>query len=164
MSSDNDFKPVQVLLYWKGNLVKERPSKFKAPSLDKDGNVELFPRKNWIAVIGPDGKYTNWLNNEGEALDLRMYKSKITECKIKYVITEDGSYAAEEADKFNQYETIKHAFTVKDGIITEGSSKKGSNGEQIASGFCLEHINSDGSLVNRKIMAEKPFQKASNYS
>ena len=148
----SEVKPVLVFLFWKGNKVKPKPSKFKEPVLDKDGKEEWFPRKNWLAKLGSDGKYTEWIENEKELVDMQMYRTNINSGKIKYVIHDDGNYAAEEADRFNQYETLKHTFVVKDGRVTEGFTKKGSNGEQLNSGFALEHINADNELINKKIV------------
>ena len=146
---------VEVRLFWKNNKVKPRESKFKTPTLDKDGKEEWFPRNNWLAKLGSDGKPTEWIQNEGELVEMMMYRTNVTAGKIRFIVRDDGNYSAEEADRFNNYETLKHTFTVKDGCITEGFTKKGSNGEQLSSGFSLEHINANGELANHQLIAPK---------
>lgn len=135
---------LEVRLLWKSNkhieMVEDKKTGVKAE--------KWVPRKVWIAKLGADGRKESFLQDEGEMVEVRFYQGMVSQGKVRYVIREDGTYEANECDKFDKDENLRHTFRVVNGIVVEGHSKKFNKREDVQSGFALEHINADGTAVN----------------
>ena len=121
------------------NFVSNR---LKTNEVDVSGKTIYKARGNWVAKIVAEGGKNKYVFVDKGPLYAPKYSKDgtIFAGQQSYPLLENGIYKAREADKFDKTEVLEHTFTVENGKIVHGTTKKLNSGKDVDGGFSLAYF------------------------